>query len=367
MFVLVEAGAFRSLSWENRFLGGLFWWVVLCVFLLAVFPAGTYFAQWSLFFAAAGCAVAFLVVPKEEKGLTLAAVLAFAFGLPALLLAVPALFGFFSTLTILFTPVLVLLLAFFLALLLPLWDSVSRGLRGGFVFGAAALALAHFVIALAIGGPSRDRPEWTCLSYGLDLDTSSAHWLSNDLRPHAWNSSCFPAPPLRETIQEYMPWDTLTYMKAEAPVAEVSGPEVTLISDEEKDGAREVTLFVRSPEGAAAATLYTENTVLSANILGIKAKGGEGGWWRTIHTLPPEGAEVVLRVPSNEPLRLKVVERFYGLPEIEGLPPRPESFIGEPNTTFDHNRQLRSDHVFIARTFEFPPSVTAAAARSDTP
>ena len=363
VFVFIECIAFGRVTWENRLTGGLFWWGALCVVLIVYYPGGAYFAQWSLFFAAAGCVVAFFIAPKTESGVATAALLAAIFGLPGLVLQVQSLFGFFSTLTLLFSPALIFLLAFLLVLVLPVWDFAVRATHGRWLAALAALSLLLFGAAIAISGPSRDRPEWVCMSYALDLDTSTACWLSSDPEPHEWNSVCFPEPRTRATIQEYTPWDKAEYMKAPAAVAALPGPEAELLRDEQENGARVITLFVRSPRQAPAVTLSTENTILSGKIMGIDVEGKEGGWWRTIHILPPEGAEVVLRLPSSSPLRLKLVERSYGLPPVEGLPPRPDSVVGEPNTTLDHHRQLRGNHVLIARTFEFPPAATGAAGR----
>lgn len=361
-FVLVESTLFGRVPWEDRLAGGLFWWGALCVVLHAQYPGGAYLTQWSLFFAALGCIVAFCFVPEGEKGLAAGAVLAFGFGLPGLVLMVPTLLGFFSTLTLLFSPALVFVMVFFLVLLLPVWDFAIRGLGVRLISALAGLALVLYITALALGGPSRDRPEWSCLSYGLDLDTQTACWISNDAKPHACNGECFPAPLVRDTIQEFIPWDTAQYLKAPAPVLDFPGPSLELVRDEKQDGVRELTLFIWSTREAPVVTLHSEDAILSATIMGVKVEGRKNGWWRTIHTLPPEGAEVMLRVAPDSALKLQVVERFYGLPAIEVLPERPESVIGEPNTTLDHHRQLRSEHVFVARTFDILPSADAAAA-----
>ena len=361
LFLLVEFRAFRFEQPEDRYFGALFWWALLCLFLQAIYPGGAYLAQWPLLFASIGTAAAFLTARSEEQNRFRFALITAAFALPGIVLLVPNVMGFFSTLTLLFIPLLVLLFVFMLGLFLPVLDYLMQAGRWKVIGSMAAVSLVLFITALAINGPSRDRPDLSCLSYGLDLDTSTACWISSDPEPSAWTSPCFPGTPVRETIQEYIPWDTQAYMSAPAPAVALPGPEVKMLSDEETEDARVVTLFVHSPRQAPAAVLYSETSIISATILGIEVEGGKNGWWRTIHILPPEGAQVILRTPPHSPLKLRVIERSYGLPEVDGLPPCPETIIGEPNTTLDHKRQLRSGHVFVARTFAFPPAETAAA------
>jgi hypothetical protein len=277
-----------------------------------------------------------------------------------MVLAVPTLMGFFSTLTLLFAPALILLLALSFGLLLPALDYAVRATGWRLIGGAAVCGAVAYLAALAANGPSPDRPEWSCLAYGLDVDSGRAHWISNDPAPDIWNAACFPSAPLRETIQEYIPWETETHLKGPAPVVDVQGPEIELLRDEERDGVRVVAVKAFSPRGAPTMTLYSKNKVLSASILGVEVAGADSDWYRTIHALPLDGADVVFRIPAGQTLHLKAVERSYGLPQLESPGPRPAHFIGEPNTTLDHARPLRSDHVFVARSFAFPPAAGVA-------
>ena len=61
---------------------------------------------------------------------------------------------------------------------------------------------------------------------------------------------------------------------------------------------------------------------------------------------PPEGVEVALEFKAQEPLKIRVVDQSYSLPEIPNLNiARPDNTIPSPNAL--------SDATLVSKTFSF--------------
>jgi hypothetical protein len=222
------------------------------------------------------------------------------------------------------------------------------------------------------------KPQFDCLSYGLDQDAGKAYWISNDQAPDEWLAQFIPAGTPRAEIAEFIPghYDTYLkpgkhswpetfgswlvpgyndkYMKAPAPIAPVGGPQVTVVRNEVADGKRHLLLHIDSSEAVTQMRLFVESPtqVLASSVLGRDTGNGGEHWNNEILLFPREGVDVTFTLNPNDPFRLRMVEMIYGLPDGLNIPPRPAHLITEPNTTLDWGRPLRSEHTFIAKTFD---------------
>jgi len=355
--LLLYAGFSKGIRLQNLAAGAHVSWLILLVFMETFMPGGSYIVLWPLLFSTVGLGLLFLSSSAAPLPAWRVAVLAL-FAVPGILLFVPSLIAFLATLTILFTFALAVFLVLLVGLLIPQLNLVVTPNRWWLSVLAGVLGVMVFVVALATNGASPSKPRYDCLSYGLDLDAGRAFWLSNDKAPDEWTAQFFPPGTERAPIPEFIHGHDGEYLKAPAPVARLDGPKVEVIRDGVANGKRDIVLRIDSPQNASKLRFYvtSDTEVFSANVFGKDVGGRKRRWGQGLNLFPHEGIEAALKVDPSEPLLLKVIEQFFGLPPLPGIRPRPDHLITEPNTTLDWHRPLRSEHTFVTRTFTFPVS-----------
>jgi hypothetical protein len=372
----------RAATVQNLAAASCFAWVALLWALERYIPGGTYLAVWPPLFGMAGIVILFAAPADKDlpRGLVLGAAL---FALPGIFLLVPSLVGVIDMATILVSFVMGLAMLLLAGFLMPALALLEWPNRYWLPLGSFAVGLGLVGLGLVTNGPNASKPHFDCLSYGLDQDTGKAYWISNDQAPDEWLSQFIPAGTPRATIAEFIPgkYDTHLkpgrhklpeilgswivpayddkYMKAPAPVASLGGPQVTVVHNEVADGKRNLTLHIGTAEAVTqmrlAVTSPTE--VLGSTVLGVDTQAKREKWEKEVQLFPREGVDVTFVLNANDPLRLKMVEKIYGLPESLSIPPRPPHLITEPNTTLDWGRPLRSEHTFITKTFDLSAPV----------
>ncbi|MGH3897068.1 MAG: M28 family peptidase, partial [Pseudonocardiaceae bacterium] len=246
------------------------------------------------------------------------------------------------------------LLALFGLTLLPLVElllpSVERplGTRRAVLVPVAGMVL---VLALTGAGLAVDRvdaahPRPANLAYVLDTDTGRASWASPDTKPAEWT---------RRYVTEHSESPVVGFedgpvWTGPAPTVAVPGPQVTLRSRQSDT----VELHVSSPRSAPKVVLRIDHridhvTVTAPGLVpaAITVVGTMQGRWPTevrFGDLPPEGIDVTLRTPHQDPLRISAYDQTHGLADVPGFQPRPPDL--EP-------RDSDSDAVIVARTYEF--------------
>ena len=369
---------FRRLATaQNLAASACFAWVALLWFLERYIPGGAYVALWPLVFGMSGIGLLF-AAPADEalpRGLVLGAAL---FALPGIFILVPGLIGLITMATIMISVVLGLAILLLAGFLMPALALLEWPNKYWLPLASGALGLGLVGLGLATNGPNAAKPHFDCLSYGLDQDAGKAYWISNDKVPDEWLSQFIPAGTPRATIAEFIPgqYDTYLkpgkhswpevlgswivpgyndkYMKAPAPTAPVGGPQVKIVRNEVVDGKRNLTLHIGSAEAVTQMSLRVTSPteVLGSTVSGVDTGARKERWERSVQLFPREGVEVTFVLNPNDPLRLKMLEKIYGLPEGLNMPPRPPHLITEPNTTLDWGRPLRSEHTFITKTFD---------------
>lgn len=368
----------RAVTAQNLGAAVCLGWLALLWWFERNMPGGAYVALWPLLFGMAGIAVLYAASAEEElpRGLALGSAV---FALPAVFILVPGLVSLITMATMLtgfIVGVSVLLIAGFL---MPALALLERPNRYWLPLGACVTGVAMVLFGVANNGPSAKKPHFNCLTYGMDLDAGKAYWISNDQKPDEWLSQFIPAGTPRARIAEFLPgeYDTYPkpgprslgerfkdalvppyndqYLKASAPMAPFGGPQVTLKGNEVADGRRTLTLHIGSAEAVTQMrlTLVSRTELLACSIFGKDVDGGKQGWEKHVDLFPREGVDAVFILNANDPFRLNMTEKIYGLPYAElKMPPRPPHLITEPNTTLDWGRPLRSEHTFITKTFD---------------
>jgi hypothetical protein len=192
--------------------------------------------------------------------------------------------------------------------------------------------LGFFVAGIVTSGFGVSQPQSDSLFYGLDADSGKAFWASGDRRPDEWTRQFITAKAGRANLAEVFPLGTRQYLKEQAPAAPLTAPHVELLSDSTEGNLRTLRLRVVSARAAPYISVYVEPEVevLAATVNGQELKGlnsskGEKEWALFYYGALPEGLELTFNLNTTKPVKFRVVDRSYGLPEtlISSVKPRP--------------------------------------------
>lgn len=207
--------------------------------------------------------------------------------------------------------------------------------RGTALTGALLLVCGALTGAgLAVDRFDAEHPRPAHLHYLLDGDTSTAVWASRDHRPSEWTCSfvdCTTTPePDPSPLTGPFPWlDDGPVRTGPAMSASLAAPELTVLDDRTEGDSRVVEIRVRSPRGAPAISLYTDQTVTEAAVADhplTDVTAPERGPWAfglEIYAPPIEGVLVTLRMADSDTAQVRLVDHSYGLDDIPGFTPRP--------------------------------------------
>ena len=143
------------------------------------------------------------------------------------------------------------------------------------------------------------------------------------------------------------PLNSRKFMKGAAPAFALPPPQVELLDEQAGPEGRTLRLRLTSPRGGANLWAYVDasSEVVAAAVNGKAiepardgARVGPGAPWAMTYVgLPAEGAELRLTVKANQPVRLRVDDRTYGLPQVAGQPAqaRPDYIIPTPTSLSD--------------------------------
>jgi hypothetical protein len=344
--------------------GALVWWGVVLAGLQRFVPGGSYIAAWPLLFASLGLAVSFLF-RANTAALPLRVFLLGAFAVPGLVLVLPAYQILLTTVMIMTAPVLALLMALILSLVIPQIPLMTTPNRWWLPVCASGVAVLMLAWGVATSGYTLERPKLNCLAYGLDFDTGSASWFSYDQHLDEWTSLFFKptgSKPPRGTIGEFVGGDHREYWKAPAPAASYKGPQATLIKYSPGSGGRTVTVHVSVPERARELWIRAvpTNAVHTASVFDRKLPCRGKDWSLRFRGFPADGADITFEVDPAAPFAFKLQAELQGLPNLPGVPARPDHMAVEPNT-IRRPWSFRGDSVFLVRSFEFPVGANVAA------
>ncbi|HYO64055.1 MAG TPA: M20/M25/M40 family metallo-hydrolase [Pyrinomonadaceae bacterium] len=346
----------RRVSAENLTVGGLLCWALLLVAAVVYVPGASYLLTWPLLFATMWPALRV----ASRDGRTGSSKLTLVLGLcavPALVLVVPVIRQTFVGLTLEWVAAILSLIALLLGLLVPHLDALAAAAgRWALPSAAAALCVAMLLAGGVRSGTDAAQPKLDSIFYGLNADTGAGVWASLEDEPDEWTSQFFaPAAQKKELTGFFNANSSRRYLQSPAPAAPLAAPEVVVLDDTARGDARHLRLRLRSPRGASVLTLYVDSR---AEITGAALDGrafGEGGahtsaqrgphWSLRYYAPPAEGVELRLDLKAAEPLRLRLVDQSYGLPEFEGAPvkARPEGVVPAPVHL--------TDSTFVSRSF----------------
>ena len=257
--------------------------------------------------------------------------------LPALLLFLPLLKGFYTALgfTRIGVPLFSVAFGLLFLLLFPFSDMVLEAAGKSLPIVALAAALVLSVIAAKATRYSPAHPKPSLLSYALDADTGKALWASSTNRLDPWTVHYLGSSASRGKLPDFVPdWYPVDFLQQEAPAMALPPPLAELSRDYTEGATRTLLLHISTPRHARILHVgFSEAEVSGANVNGhdlgkpSEARWRQPGHWGFDYANPPaEGLAVEIRVQASAPVTVVVVDRSSGLPTIPGanFPPRPD-------------------------------------------
>jgi hypothetical protein len=311
---------------EEATLGARLPWLLLVLLSAWLLPGGSYLFAWPLLLTAP---LAWPVASGDTWGAWL---LRAACGGGAILVTVSTLYPLSVALGLTLAGATVLLTFLLLGLLRPALSSLA-GANWRALSGAAALAA---VLVLALGaarvGASAERPWPDSLAFWLDADRQRAWWLADARVDGDWPMRVLGKAPASGRFEEALPWVDEELLHLEVPPPALPAPRVHRGSERKDGEARELTLRLEPPPGAALlqVKLAAPAQVLGATVWGrpVPAEAfspGSTGFSLDCWQVPPEGVPLTLRVRGEAPVSLRISAVSLGAPPLpEGLRRPPE-------------------------------------------
>ncbi|MGI6139686.1 MAG: M28 family peptidase [Candidatus Hydrogenedentales bacterium] len=368
-----------TLSWASRrirlvnlYAAALTWLVPFLAGIVLFFLGGSYLLTWPLLFGSLGLAIV-CAGSKEAETHPLWAGLAVLFSIPALCLLPPIWKMLMWMLMILAAPGIALLTVVFLLNLVPLLALVGRLRTSRSLYPALAIiALLMLGTGIMLSAPSRSCPLMDSVAYYLDVDSEEAWWLSEDPEVDEWTVQFFPDG-TRTTVDDL--WRGRRgdhFLRAEAPIDEaLQGIQYEILHDEMAEGKRAVHLRLFTGDRPFDVALKQEGgaPIQGVTVDGHELKDSEENFHMTLQMIPTQGYDMHFETEGGEALRFEAFSTIYGFPELDGIKPRPEYIVPEPNTMRD-GISIRSQHMYVKNHFEIPAFVpeeipAAAAAVED--
>jgi hypothetical protein len=324
----------KSVAPPAFFLGGAASLFALVLVTSKWLTGGSYTLLWPLL---AGLLATALVAFRPGHLSFFSALILSVLSLPALLLFLPLLEGFYTALgfTTIGAPLLSVTFGLLFLLLFPFFDSVLEAAGKSLPAVALAAALVLSIIAAKATRYSPAHPKPSLLSYALDFDTGKALWASSTNRLDPWTAEYLGSSPSRGKLPDFAPdWYPLDFLQHEAPPIALSPPLAELSRDHTDAATRTLLLHISTPRHARTLHVgFSETEVSGASVNGhdlgkpSEARWRQPGHWGFDYANPPaEGIAVEIRVPASAPVKIVLVDRSSGLPTIPGanLPPRPD-------------------------------------------
>jgi len=343
----------RWTSVTNLAAGASLWWLLLTWATSLLMPGASYLFAWPLLFSLFGLAYVFARRGLSPSSPVQCAVLLLC-AVPAILLLAPTLYLLYAAFSMGLVWVILALTALTLGLLATQLAVVTASGRWLVPALAASVGLGLMLTASLTARFDREHPKLNSAFYALSGDTGRALWVSPDRTADAWTSQFFTGQTEVGAIEQFVP-SRFPYMKAAAPPAPLPAPSVAVAQDETRGDIRSTRLRVTSARRAPSVAVYLGPEVevvrawVGGRVVDMKAlpSGPQSPWSVQYWGLPAEGFELNLETRTGRPLSLTVVDRTYGLPQLDGFTyrPRPADTIPAP---FQY-----SDATLVNKTFTF--------------
>jgi len=247
-------------------------------------------------------------------------------------------------------PILAAALGILILGLTPLEEVLLTVSGRWFPIGALGFACLLFVYSAASTHYSPAHPMPSMMKYALDADTGKALWASSADRTDPWIKQYVGTSPVRENLKGFYAASLPTeFFVHDAPAIPLAPPRVELLKNSATPDSRTLRLHITSPRNARTISVEVPDSPIlegSVDDRKISARWNENGNWAfEFANVSPQGIELNLHAKGTGRIRLVVVDRSVGLPEIPGaaLPPRPLESVPQDS----------GDETLVRRVFVF--------------
>jgi hypothetical protein len=340
----------RRLGWHSFLLGSSALMLIFSLIAAEWFPGGSYIVLWPML---AMLLASFFVVPGKENQSLFATIATCVLALPPVLLFVPVLRGFYLVLGLTETGTALLALVLFLLILTigPLLEVLVTLSRSLIPLLALSVALLLFVLGASSTRYDATHPKPSRLVYALDIDTGKALWASSATRPDGWTAQYVGRSPSQGKLTGFYPtWLPSEFLQHEAPALPLQSPSIEALETSVTGDMRTLRLHVTSPRRARTFSIEApDNEIVDAWVndrkLGLPAESRwnkNGNWGFAYANAPADGIEVTLHAKGTGPVKLVVVDRSLGLPEVPGTTFAPRPADSMPQHSGDQTMVRRS-------------------------
>jgi hypothetical protein len=316
----------------------------------------SYLFMWPLLFSMLGLWLMLAVGRDPGSERKFLAVLCLC-AMPGIILFVPAIYQMFQGLGLSMIGPIMLTVAFLCGLLIPHIRLITTG-KKWLLPGLATLFGVSFIVAgLLTSKASASQPKQDSLLYALDTDTGKAVWASLDKKPDEWTAQFLSGDARSGTLPAIFNANTTAqWVQREAPAQPLVAPDVKLLDDKSAEGTRTLRMHITSPRQAPVLTFYADSKmeIVSAQVNGkrMNVKSSVSGarkdsWSMRYYAVPLEGIDLTMELKALEPVKIRVVDQSYQLPQFMGVrsASRPDHIISAPLPL--------TDSTFVSRSFTF--------------
>lgn len=339
----------RRVRTEDLTIGGLLLWTILMVAATVLSPNSSYIFTLPLLFSVIAGSFLFLMKENPRSNGRRVVVLTLS-ALPIIILLAPVIYVAFVAMSLNFSWLVAFFVALLLGLLIPQLDILFAHSKWLVPAGSAVVSIAFILVAALTPQFDKHHPKPNNIFYAANADTGKAVWASSDQRPDEWTSQFLSTEPQRGALTEFIPDTYKGFLSKQAPAPSAGSPEIRLLGDRADGNLRTVRMLITSPQTAPVVMLYLESSEeVSAILVDGKrfSPKGKGQWWLDYYAPSKEGIEVVLELNPEKRISMRVVNLFYGLPNLaEGL--------FEPRAADMMPAQAQySDMTLISKSFTF--------------
>jgi len=341
---------------ENLLAGGMLWWVILTVVSSVYLPGASYLFLWPLLFSMLGLCL-MLVVSRDRRSERKLLPVAYLCAMPGIILGVPAIYQMFQGLGLNMIGPIMLAVALLCALLIPHIRLITRE-KKWILPGIAALVGVGFIAAgLLNSGTSTSQPKLDNLLYALDADTGKAVWASLDKEPDEWTTQFLSSNTKSGTLPAILNANTTAHwLQGDAQAQPLAAPDIKLLEETSIEGMRTLRMHITSPRQAPVLTFYADSKMeivsveVNGKLMNMQASvpgARKDSWTMRYYAVPVEGIDMTMHVKALEPVKFRVVDQSYQLPQFMGAraPSRSANIISAP-VPF-------ADSTFVSKSFTF--------------
>lgn len=318
----------RKLSPEALALGSFAVWTVLALITVGVVRGANYVFLWPLAGGLIALVAARMALRKEEPSFFWVALVCL-LAMPAILIMVPLVSSLFTALGLTTEggPAIAVMTGLGLGVLLPQLELITRPNPRMVPFAAILAGAMLFAVAAMTVRYGPDDPKRSIQVYALDADTGKAQWANLSSRLDSWIEQYVTSTPSRGPLPGFFPrWTNLSFWQHDAPRLALPPPQAVLIANTPEVYTRSFSVRISSPRHARAIFMSApESEVLEASVNGRLVEKAEssgvnpkGRWSLDYANVPEAGIELKLRVKDAGPVKLRIVDRSSGLPQVPG-------------------------------------------------